>query len=84
MKVMRINQQSGSSTALAVPEHTSYFVIKPEFEDRPGLISKWQFGISMPHRKERDKSEPGELCLYTADKRLEIEVLSVTYVYIIL
>jgi len=36
------------------------------------------------YRKEVDTCEPGEVCLYTVDKELQIEVISVAFVYILL
>lgn len=38
----------------------------------------------MQYRTEVDTCVPGEVCLYTVDKELEIEILSVACVYIIL
>jgi hypothetical protein len=44
----------------------------------------WQLDISLPHTEIKVLKAYLVSCLYTADKGLEIEVLSVTYVYIVL
>jgi len=44
----------------------------------------WHLDISMQYRKEGDKCESGEACLFPVDEEFEIEILSVACVYIIL